>query len=775
MAQMPLSWNVTIPSPTAASLGKFGDVPVSLYTGLPGISIPLFTAKGKTINLPISLTYHASGLKVEDVGGWVGMGWTLEAGGVITRTVRGLLDEGTHGYYREGHTWYNGNSWPTPNDATLSNLRANQLDGEPDQFFFNFAGHSGEFVMGPTSEAMNSQVIRTIPYRNWAFEFTGNANITSWKITTEDGTRYTFAAVETHTDRGTAVHGPLWGTAYASSWYLTEIRAPGGDVISLAYQTYNVTHEMGRSGEFWDEGTSICPSGDKFVESKNEIVSQRLQSITTAEHIVEFSPASTFRSDALSPAGAPQEPALELITVKTRGNVVLRKFQLVYDYSIGTTAAPRLTLKQVVERDRNDVPLPPHMFEYYTPTLPARGWFGIDLWGYSNGITTNQSYVPPGTSPASEPFLGRAYSGANRDPNGEFMKAGSLRRITYPTGGFNEFFYEPNDYGSAHRNSGVPKKTTAGGLRIARLDTGDGMGNVTTRTYRYVLAGEPDRSSGMIEAVPVTQYPHLTYSGTQLCKYFSRSYMPRLPLGSGSPVVYKEVTVWNGPSGEFGKSRHEFYVNDRPPHIVPGEFYPFFRKTSFYWRWGQEKLTEEFDASDRIQRRTLSLPTFPFPTPETSHNFPAMQFTSWITQTQEAWGEYEVQSQWKHPSVETITVFDTLGTSSFSRTKTFAYGNPKHAQLTQEIETRSDGTQRITRFKYPGDYATGSGNPEAVALTKMQGPAHMPGAVIERSVSEKTGTTEKVVEAEVTTFREFLANQLLPFQRFILNSPGPIP
>src|SRR6059036_3887252 len=85
------SMRVTVPSPTVASLGKFGDVPVSLYTGVPDISIPLFTAKGRTLALPIVLKYHAGGIKVEEIGSWVGIGWTLEAGGTITRTVRGLV------------------------------------------------------------------------------------------------------------------------------------------------------------------------------------------------------------------------------------------------------------------------------------------------------------------------------------------------------------------------------------------------------------------------------------------------------------------------------------------------------------------------------------------------------------------------------------------------------------------------------------------------------------------------------------------------------------
>ena len=61
------SLRIGMPSPTAASLGKFGDIPVSLYTGTPNISVPLFEVKGRTISLPISLSYHGSGVKVEEI------------------------------------------------------------------------------------------------------------------------------------------------------------------------------------------------------------------------------------------------------------------------------------------------------------------------------------------------------------------------------------------------------------------------------------------------------------------------------------------------------------------------------------------------------------------------------------------------------------------------------------------------------------------------------------------------------------------------------------
>lgn len=69
------------PSPNAAALGKFGSMPVSLHTGTPNISIPLYTLRGRELAVPISLDYHASGIKLEEVASNVGLGWSLSAGG----------------------------------------------------------------------------------------------------------------------------------------------------------------------------------------------------------------------------------------------------------------------------------------------------------------------------------------------------------------------------------------------------------------------------------------------------------------------------------------------------------------------------------------------------------------------------------------------------------------------------------------------------------------------------------------------------------------------
>lgn len=205
------SLRVTVPSPTAASLGKFGDVPVSLHTGVPEVSIPLFVAKGRTLELPIVLKYHSAGVKVEEIGGWAGIGWTLEAGGAITRTVRGLVDEGPGGFYHTGHIFWTGTNWSNPSVSFLQQLANGTYDGDPDQYFFSFAGRAGEIVLGPTSSSTTLKEVRTIPYQKLKINPVLSGSINSWTIVAEDGVKYTFGAVETTTDKTSPTGGIVPG------------------------------------------------------------------------------------------------------------------------------------------------------------------------------------------------------------------------------------------------------------------------------------------------------------------------------------------------------------------------------------------------------------------------------------------------------------------------------------------------------------------------------------------------------------------------------------
>src|SRR5687767_3004390 len=92
LAQSP-NFNISFPSPNAASLGLYGEVPVSLHNGVANISIPMYEINEGPIKLPVSLSYHASGVRPDVHPGWVGNGWTLNCGGMITRVVKGTPDE----------------------------------------------------------------------------------------------------------------------------------------------------------------------------------------------------------------------------------------------------------------------------------------------------------------------------------------------------------------------------------------------------------------------------------------------------------------------------------------------------------------------------------------------------------------------------------------------------------------------------------------------------------------------------------------------------------
>ncbi len=79
-------------SPEASAFQSIAHTPVGHFTGKANISFPVGTAEGKSISLPVSIAYDASGIKVEQEATQVGLGWSLNAGGMITRQVNARDD-----------------------------------------------------------------------------------------------------------------------------------------------------------------------------------------------------------------------------------------------------------------------------------------------------------------------------------------------------------------------------------------------------------------------------------------------------------------------------------------------------------------------------------------------------------------------------------------------------------------------------------------------------------------------------------------------------------
>lgn len=89
-------------SPNAAAFDKIDPIPVQLATGGANISFSLYDLKSNSIEVPIALQYHSGGIQVDEASTWVGLGWALDVGGSITRTIRGNPDEGLY-FSKEKH------------------------------------------------------------------------------------------------------------------------------------------------------------------------------------------------------------------------------------------------------------------------------------------------------------------------------------------------------------------------------------------------------------------------------------------------------------------------------------------------------------------------------------------------------------------------------------------------------------------------------------------------------------------------------------------------
>ena len=83
---------ITPLSPNAAALWKYSELPVNMYTGIPSIAIPIYEIKSGNLSVPISLSYHAGGIRYEEQASWVGLGWNINPGN-INRNMRGVPDD----------------------------------------------------------------------------------------------------------------------------------------------------------------------------------------------------------------------------------------------------------------------------------------------------------------------------------------------------------------------------------------------------------------------------------------------------------------------------------------------------------------------------------------------------------------------------------------------------------------------------------------------------------------------------------------------------------
>ncbi|GAA4270824.1 RHS repeat domain-containing protein [Aquimarina gracilis] len=476
-------------SPEAEAFTRYGNIPISYYTGKPNVSVPIHTIQGREFSVPISVSYDASAIKVQSISTSVGAGWNLQAGGVVSRQVHDLPDDALSGAPANkisdpdiiSFNNYLSTLRSPENDAYLNfenyehelsqinkyrNIRDDHGIGEvdlmPDIFNFSAPGLSGSIVIdyntGDAISLKDSDIKATYTTNNLG-------SIQSWVITNTLGTVYHFTIPEetTTTFSSEANEGTR---VYNSSWYLSKIVSTNGkDVFEFNYspakywdqpQIYynqqaarNPLSNCGRTLTYDPtQHTSITTSNMTDFRIKQPILSSI--SLNNIDRIVFYH--NTNRQDLSG------RKKLDQIAV-TYGAKRLKTFYLHHSYftsnsSHKTEEDYRLKLDSIsIEGNNtsgsgivstNPTQKQSYRFEYRGGNiLPSRKSLAIDNQGYYNGSNGegNTSLIPKYID-----ATGKVYLGANREPLFSAKIKGMLQEIYYPTGGSTSFELNENRY-----------------------------------------------------------------------------------------------------------------------------------------------------------------------------------------------------------------------------------------------------------------------------------------------------------------------------------------
>jgi len=448
---------VTPLSPTVSAMERFGSYPINYNTGTVAISTDLYSFPlGKGLNLDIRLNYHPSGIKVEDISGRMGTGWSLITAGYIAREIRGLRDELPGGFYNlikkhNGYTFPE-NIDPITHSTTLDSIADGFLDPSPDIFSLNAPGLNCRFFIGSDGE------FHTIPYSNIKIKkhpsFTGNGDEGNWEVINESGVHYIFKDKETTWTNNKSDY-------YVSTWHLSSIISPEG--IILAEFEYgagvedNYPNITRRTLGFNSSSTPDFPGRDSYLDEKSQSIESN--KFTTRELYKINIPGKGRIVFEKHPT-----PALNLIEKVQYYN---EQDSLENSYTFSYEHESNRPYLSKITKTGGDKSYLYRSFYYYKG-LPDSNSNAQDLWGYYNGATTNKTlYV-------YYQGLGN-YESADRYPTDK-AKAGSLKEIIYPTGGKTHFEYENNTVYSPDSISTIKKEH----FSLSLDSYGDTIGSFTT-------------------------------------------------------------------------------------------------------------------------------------------------------------------------------------------------------------------------------------------------------------------------------------------------------
>ena len=822
------------PTPEAAELGRYGNMPVSFFTGTPSIHIPLYELKGSQLDLPISLSYNAGGFRPQDIASWVGLGWSLNAGGVITRSVVGNPDLSENYFFP-----YNNYQTPPPVNNLFANydymdsIQRSQKETQPDVYFYNFGNYSGKFWLNT-----NQQVIRKektnlkITASLVANDATGSSSFT---IVDENGNTYLFAATEIsmmQQNDAVSQQAPEYiNYVYPSSWFLSSITSADGSEqmvfnyfsadstqtmynnylqsTSYSYQhsslsTTNVSYETG-NGINYGTPPLVTINHRKYLQSVS-LIKSGVGTLAT----VNFSSLNDQRQD-LDHLQYPEEKLLQNMQVSNSSGLV-KKFNFYFSYFNNPSYTDinhlRLRLDSVSEApvDGSGLYKPPYSFVYDASPIPSLAQASVDHWGFYNGSDMVSTLVPYYSTGDGQLYGG----GANRNPDLGGSSTAILQQIHYPTGGYTSFSYELN----ACKDPSSGSNLAVGGIRIQQMVDYSFPGKqAIVKNYVYTL---DDGSSSGVAAFPTyasfsqfhhnieqvlgqCTFPQCTRTTTYDLYYMNLSASSIYGLGTiqGSHIGYTNVQEYqtDAVSGApLGRTVYHYYANIAGSHDDD---------------IGNGDLLDKavYDNNGKIQSHQAN--TYNFPSIGTDGSlvgYSVMAATAqdnfnelcqylngsdiayaWIGiweasptcisnrvyTTKLNYLGYTLSSQYKELVAEVDTAFDQQSAAYIVTTKKYTYGNPVHTFPTVVEEYSSNNDEIVSSMKYAGDYTIPGGSLDGPSqgLLLLQS-KNMLGHVIEKQIYRQNldGTNKRYIDGQLN-FYDALNPYLLSIYRIETTTP----
>lgn len=809
---------ILLPSANAASLGQYGQVPVSLFNGLAQTSIPFYSIKVDNAVLPIELSYHASGIKPDNHPGWVGLGWNLAVAGTITRIANNANDE----FYTENdlNSYYyhysdiNKSNWYVGKENLINYTGFNYpAQPNPDEFVFNFGPFSGSFFWDHTGnwkvKSSQPNFFKVEASLKDNFILKGQTNCPDavlrkifheFIITTDDGTKYFFGGTPESIEftRGQYENGGNYNeNIIANSWQLTKVITPTGKQVILKYERDGINISFANSFAY---SAYIAGTAERKVTvdlrnvSVNFVNPSYLSEIETPTEKIKFFRSKSTELKFNHPTGLANTDKthysdiagyggyetknfdrwfkLDSISINSAfNNRLLKKIKFTYTNDV----TKRLMLTSLRESNKNN-----YTFVYDQTPLPPYNSRKIDHWGFYHGGIDYFDNTKPASDYSKNDVP--AYT-LSREPNPAFMQAGILKEIKYPTGGYTKFEYEANTYSSVATKYPFGLDTFvvnkyAGGLRIKKITHQDSnRDSLIVKTYSYVknYKNGGSLSSGILAGYPQYLDEGAFFTGSLWINYWfwQDHFIGPLNNTNGNHITYTEVTE-SSSDGSFVVNKFSNHDQARyRDQLCAGAIYstrdllktePF---TSMALERGQLLGQYSYDKSKKLVKQVVNEYNND-PTRYNNHvraiQRGARTFGDMVDFRATAFMIYTYQT---YLTKQTTTEFNNdINTVQSVRSNVY---DPVYNKMVEDRTINSDGVESILRYNYPFSY-------QIQALIEK----NMVGTPVQTITYKKLGGVEKVMNAELTTYKKFSFNKpdgsffLAPYKKYQLETSTPL-